>query len=45
MNAKIQVPEGFLENAQGAFVPASNVKEIDKLIGFIKLLMWFGMKF
>ena len=31
MNAKIQVPEGFLENAQGAFVPASNVKEIDKL--------------
>ncbi|ENW79745.1 hypothetical protein F909_02848 [Acinetobacter sp. ANC 3929] len=25
------VPEGFWENAQGAFVPPANVKEIDKL--------------
>lgn len=31
MNDQIQVPEGFWENAQGAFVPASNVKDIDKL--------------
>lgn len=31
MNTQLQVPEGFCENAQGAFVPASNVKDIDKL--------------
>ncbi|WP_314338941.1 DUF3164 family protein [Acinetobacter guillouiae] len=31
MNAPVQLPEGFWENAQGAFVPAANVKEIDKL--------------
>lgn len=31
MNTPIQVPEGFWENMQGAFVPESNVKDIDKL--------------
>ena len=31
MNAQVQIPEGFWENAQGAFVPEANVKEIDKL--------------
>lgn len=31
MNAPINVPEGFWENKQGAFVPESNVKDIDKL--------------
>lgn len=31
MNVQVQIPEGFWENAQGAFVPEANVKEIDKL--------------
>lgn len=31
MNAQLQIPEGFWENAQGALVPQSNVKDIDKL--------------
>lgn len=31
MNVQVQIPQGCWENAQGAFVPEANVKEIDKL--------------
>lgn len=31
MNAQIQIPSGYWENAKGALVPEANVKAIDKL--------------
>lgn len=31
MNAPLNIPTGYWENAQGALIPEANVKEIDKL--------------